>query len=128
MNVIYIDDDAANRRVLADMLALGKVPMAQAADAHTGLAMLDQAQYGMVLMDLRMPEMNGLTAIRKIRARSDATARVPIVVVTADLSPGVQRMCEDAGADGFLTKPVAMADLFDAVGAAMSQKGDLVLH
>lgn len=121
MKVIYIDDDATNRAVLSGMFELGRVSMAEAPDARTGLAMLGEVDYGLVLMDLRMPEMNGLTAIRHVRARSDAMRNVPIVVVTADLTEGVKRMCGDAGADGFVTKPVNMTQLFDVVGKALAQ-------
>ena len=128
MITIYIEDDASNRKVLKQMLELGRVEMAEASDARTGLAMLDEADYAIVFMDLRMPEMNGMTAIRKIRARSDAAARVPIVVVTADLTPGVRRMCEEAGADGFLAKPVDIGLLFGAIGSAAASGRGLILH
>lgn len=128
INVIYIDDDPGNRAVLKGMFQLCRVDMAQAADANTGLDMLEREDYGLVLMDLRMPEMNGLTAIRKVRARLGLKGQVPIVVVTADLTPGVQRLCEDAGANGFLTKPVAMAELFEMVGAIITENQTAVLH
>lgn len=120
MNVMYIDDDAGNRAVLNDMLGLGRVRMAEAADTRTGLAMLDRDEFNLILMDLRMPEVNGLTAIRMVRARGDARGKVPIVVVTADLTPGVEQMCRHAGADGFLAKPVTIARLFGTIGAVMA--------
>ena len=110
------------------MLALASMGLAQAADAESGLEMLERGDFGLVLMDLRMPGINGLTAIRKLRARADGKARIPIIVVTAELTPGVKRMCEDAGADGFLTKPVSMAKLFETVGAVAVERGHTMVN
>ena len=127
MKVIYIDDDAVNRQVLRGMLGTAGVPMTEAADAKAGLRMLEEGGYALVLMDLRMPEINGLTAIRQLRARQDANRKIPILVVTADLTPGVRELCREAGADGFLEKPVAMQKLFDTIGTVMTNAGTPVL-
>ena len=102
MDIIYVDDDAANRAVMREMLATAGVEMAEAADAASGLAAIDSGDFDVVLMDLRMPHMNGLTAIRQLRARAGAKGRVPVLVVTADLTAGVKELCKGAGADAFL--------------------------
>ena len=128
MNVIYIDDDAANRAVMKALLATAGLQMAEAADATIGLQALDRGSYDLVLMDLRMPQMNGLTAIRQLRARGGDKGRLPVVVVTADLTPGVQELCEAAGADAFLAKPVALDKLFRALGSVLAAKGNVSIN
>lgn len=127
MQVLFVEDDAMNRRVVKDMLTIVGVEMDEAPDAETGLQMIDDADYDVVLMDLRMPGMDGLSAIRQVRARDDAKARVPIIVVTADAAEGLQRTCLAGGADRVLGKPVAMEALFDALGRAIAGSGDLML-
>ena len=122
MLVLYVEDDPMNRRVVKDMLSVAGVEMFEAAEADTGLAMLDDQPFDLVLMDLRMPGMDGLTAVRKIRQRTDAMASVPIIVVTADTALDLQQRCREAGADDLLRKPVAMTLLFDAIARAISER------
>ena len=122
MQVLFIEDDAMNRRVVRDMLSVAGVEMSEAPEADTGLAMLDSQPFDLILMDLRMPGMDGLTAVQKIRARGDAVASVPIIVVTADSAMDLQDRCLAAGADGLLRKPVAMTLLFDAIARAISER------
>ena len=127
MRVIYIDDDATNRLVVKTMLQPAGVTMAEASNVETGLRMIEGNEYALALVDLRMPGINGLTAIRQIRARTGSGRRVPVVVVSADLSPGVRGMCADAGADGFLEKPVEMAQLLAVIGAMLGKTAEVML-
>ncbi|HEX8388700.1 MAG TPA: response regulator [Sphingomonas sp.] len=130
MNVLFIEDDRMNRRVVRDMLGVAGATMAEAESAEQGLRMLDEGGYDMLLVDLRMPGMDGMTAIRHIRARSDAKARVPVIVVTADTAANLREECLEAGADDVLFKPVAMDALFDAMGRVLARdigEGGLIL-
>ena len=117
MNIIYIDDDATNRALLRDMLAIEGIAIAEAGDARTGLKMIEEGDYDLIFMDLRMPDMNGLTAIRQLRASSGREKSVPIVVVTADPSEGVRSMCRSAGATDFLDKPISLDMLLAMVSS-----------
>ncbi len=123
MHVLFVEDDAMNRRVVRDMLSVADVQMSEADGAQAGIGMIDAADYDVVLMDLRMPGMDGLEALRRIRARTDAKSKVPVVVVTADIAPDLRNECLREGADDFLTKPIAMDALFDAIGRLMAQGG-----
>ena len=110
-----------NRRVVKDMLAVAEVEIVEAEDATVGLAMVETQRFDLILMDLRMPGMDGLTAICRIRARTDEVRTVPIIVVTADTSLDIRERCMAAGADDLLRKPVAMNLLFDAIGAVLAR-------
>ncbi|QXQ05038.1 response regulator [Sphingosinicellaceae bacterium] len=116
MQILFVEDDAMNRRVVRDMLRVGGVEMSEAADAETGLKLIDEEDYDLVLMDLRMPGVDGLTAIQRIRARGDVKSTIPIIVVTADTAANLRSTCLSNGADDLLLKPVAMEDLFEAIG------------
>ncbi|MCP8891294.1 response regulator [Sphingomonas faeni] len=121
MNVLFIEDDRMNRRVVKDMLDVAGVTMVEAESAERGLEILDEEDFVMVLVDLRMPGMDGITAIEHIRARPDAKAKVPIIVVTADIAPDLRERCMVAGADDVIFKPVAMDALFDAMGTILAR-------
>lgn len=116
-----------NRRVVRDMLGVAGVEMDEAESAELGLAMLDGERYDLLLVDLRMPGMDGITAIGRIRARGDAAGRVPIIVVTADAAIDLRERCLAAGADDVLFKPVAMDALFETMGRLLADSDDDLL-
>ena len=123
MKVLFIEDDRMNRRVVKDMLDVAGVAMEEADSGEAGLRILDESDFDMLLIDLRMPGMDGITVIEHIRSRDDAKARLPIIVVTADTAPDLRERCIAAGADDVLFKPVAMEALFDAMGRLLARDG-----
>lgn len=127
MRVLFVEDDAMNRRVVKDMLTIVGVTMEEAEDAETGLRMIDADDYDAILMDLRMPGMDGLTAVRHIRARADGKSKTPIIVITADAGLGLRETCLADGANEVLGKPVAMEALFDALGDTLANDADLMI-
>src|SRR3954464_8248783 len=127
MRVLFVEDDPMNRRVVKEMLTTVEAEMAEAEDAETGLAMIDAHDYDIVLMDLRMPGMDGLAAIQHIRARTDSKAGLPIIVVTADTAADLRERCLAGGANDVLGKPVAMNALFDAIGDLVDPVDDMVI-
>jgi CheY-like chemotaxis protein len=124
MTVLFIEDDRMNRRVVRDMLDVAGAAMVEAESAEIGLALIDAHDFDIALVDLRMPGMDGMTAIGHIRARTDAKARMPIIVVTADTAVDLRARCLAAGADEVIFKPVAMDELFDAMGRLLADDGD----
>lgn len=120
MNVLFIEDDRMNRRVVRDMLDVAGATMVEAESAEVGLRLLDVNEFDMILVDLRMPGMDGLTAIGHIRARPDDKARLPIIVVTADTALDLREQCLSAGADDVIFKPVAMDALFESMGRLLA--------
>lgn len=123
MRVLFVDDDALNRRVVRDMLKVIDIDMAEAEDGETGLRMMAEDTFDLVLMDLRMPGIDGLTAIRRLRAMAAPACDTPVVVVTADTAPDLRQQCDAAGANDVLRKPVALNDLIDTVGRMAAAGG-----
>ncbi|GGB32388.1 hypothetical protein GCM10011380_22280 [Sphingomonas metalli] len=121
MNVLFIEDDRMNRRVVNDMLDVAGATMVEAESAEDGLKLIDEQDFQVVLIDLRMPGMDGITAVHHIRARTDAKAQVPIIIVTADAAIDLRERCLAAGADDVIFKPVAMDDLFEAMGRVLAK-------
>lgn len=121
MRVLFVEDDMMNRRVVRDMLSVIGATMDEASDAEIGLKMIEEGSYDIVLMDLRMPGIDGLTAMRELRARTDAKASLPVIVVTADTATGLRERCLANGADDVILKPVAMNALLRAMGRTLAR-------
>ncbi len=116
--VLLVDDVAANRRLMAVMLARMGRATEEAADATAALALLGTGRFAAVLMDVEMPGMDGLEATRRIRAMPGPVAGVPVFAVTAHDGAEERQAAAAAGFDGYLVKPVSMADLSAALAAA----------
>ena len=124
MKLLFIEDDAMNRRVVKDMLKVAGVDMDEADGAVAGLKRIDEDAYDLILMDLRMPGMDGLEAIEVLRKRDDAKRTLPVIVLTADAAPGLRAKCLAVGADDVLFKPVSMQALFDSIAALVVDRDD----
>ena len=124
MRILFIEDDAMNRRVVRDMLHVAGLPLAEADGGAAGIARLERENFDVLLLDLRMPEMDGFEVMRAIRGRDDALKDLPIIVVTADASPGLEQNCLDTGADAVLFKPIAMQSLFDTIAEIVVDRSD----
>lgn len=122
IRILYVEDDAVNRRVMSAMLGTSDVELSEAEDGLEGLIAIDKFDYDIILMDLRMPNMDGLTAMRHIRARDDAKSSIPIIAVTADAHESARLKCVAAGANDVMSKPFRLKELFGAIAAALVGK------
>lgn len=121
MRVLIVDDHPVNRDLLRIMMQAADCDVLEAADGREAIDTVGAKPLDLVLMDVRMPGMDGLAATRAIRAL-DAPARdIPILAVTADAMPEDAARCLAAGMDGHLPKPVTQARLYEAVNAALEQ-------
>jgi signal transduction histidine kinase/DNA-binding response OmpR family regulator len=109
--VLVVDDNMRNTYALARALQPLAGGVLMAADGQKALALLDDhPEVDIVLLDLRMPEMDGLTMLRALRAQ-DRHRRLPVLVLTASALPGDREACARAGADGYLVKPIDFEQL-----------------
>jgi signal transduction histidine kinase/ActR/RegA family two-component response regulator len=125
--VLIVDDHPANRNLLRIMLQAADCDTAEAGDGEQALAVLSVQPFDLVLMDVRMPVMDGVAATRAIRALDAPFRNVPILAVTAEAMPEDAARCLAAGMDGHLAKPVTQAKLYaaiEAVFAAAAQRSD----
>jgi CheY-like chemotaxis protein len=127
LRILFVDDNAVNRQVVGAILAAAEIEMSEAEDAETGLRMIGEDDFDIVLMDIRMPGMDGLTATRRLRARSDGKANIPVIVVTADSTPTLRADCLACGANDLVMKPVAMDILFDALGRILASENAVLV-
>jgi signal transduction histidine kinase/CheY-like chemotaxis protein len=117
LKVLVVEDNAINQRVVTLTLQrLGHQPDV-AANGKEALAALEKAAYDVVLMDCQMPEMDGFTATRLIRAMDGPKRNTWIVALTANATPEDRQQCFSAGMNGYLTKPLRKDDLVQTLGA-----------
>ncbi len=119
MRILFIEDDAMNRHVVRDMLHVAGLPLAEANGGAAGIARLEREPFDVVLLDLRMPQMDGFDVLRALRGRDDHLARIPVIVVTADVTEGIEDQSLAAGADAVMFKPIAMQTLFDTIARVL---------
>lgn len=122
MRVLYVEDNAMNRQVVGDMLQVAGASMVGAPDAEAGLRAVDEQAFDLVLMDIRMPGMDGLTAIGHLRHKNPPVSSLPVIVVTADTSADLRERCEAALADDVIMKPVALQQLLASMGRVLAKK------
>jgi signal transduction histidine kinase/DNA-binding response OmpR family regulator len=119
LRVLVADDNATNRLVAAKMLQEFDVQTAMACDGAEAVAAATRFDYDVILMDVRMPEMDGLQATRTIRSRGGRLADVAIVAFTANAYLDDVNACREAGMNGFVAKPVRKKELVAAIVAAL---------
>ncbi len=113
--VLVVDDHPVNREVASLLLQALGCRTAQACDGLEAVKAAKTQRFDLILMDVRMPKLDGLAAARRIRALEGSAGRTPIVAVTADAMPEDRARTAEAGMDGHLAKPVSRAQLAETL-------------
>ena len=124
IRVLVVDDNEVSREILAEMLRYFHIDVGTAANGPAALSALESSAdhpYDLVLMDWRMPGMNGDEATRRIHGNARLVRQPKVVMVTAYGREDVIRLAEQAGVDGFLIKPVSPSTLLDSILSALGR-------
>lgn len=121
LKVLVAEDDAVNRMVVSKMLGALDVELRVVADGVEAVAAVSEGDFDIVLMDVRMPEMDGLAATRAIRAEGGRFAALPIIALTANAFPEDVRICREVGMSDFLAKPLRKPALIAALLRALDR-------
>jgi PAS domain S-box-containing protein len=107
--VLYVEDNPSNLKLVQRLLERrGDIRLLSATTGAMALAILSKMPVDVVLLDLHLPDMPGTEVLRRLREHP-MTARTPVVVVSADATPGQLERLRAGGADGFLSKPIDLA-------------------
>jgi CheY-like chemotaxis protein/HPt (histidine-containing phosphotransfer) domain-containing protein len=113
---LVVEDNPVNQTMVLKMLAIGGHEVELSANGRDALALAQAQNFDLILMDIQMPEMDGLEATLALRKWERQSSRhVPILAMTAHAMPGDRERCLRAGMDGYLSKPVRIGDLLRAV-------------
>lgn len=119
--ILVADDHAANRLLLQGVLQKAGHRVTTVEDGEAALDALVGGGFELALLDLHMPSLSGIDLLRQLRVmEAGMRARTPVVIISADATPESARMCRDAGARAFITKPFAAGKLLDAIAAILA--------
>jgi signal transduction histidine kinase/ligand-binding sensor domain-containing protein/ActR/RegA family two-component response regulator len=117
--VLLVEDHAVNQKLARRILENSGATVSCADDGEQAVEAFEKAQFDVILMDIQMPGMDGITAAGEIRRREgDKNRRTPIIALTANALHGDRERCLAVGMDDYLTKPIRATDLVQRVAAA----------
>ena len=112
--ILIVEDNEKNMKLVRDVLQVKGYETMEAGTAEDGLAMAAARKPDLVLMDIQLPGMNGIDALRELRAKP-ATAGIPVIAVTASVMQQDRKHITESGFDAYLKKPVEPAELAECV-------------
>lgn len=112
--ILYIEDNPQNMRLVRKMLQGRGYTMMEAIDGTSGLDLATNQNPELILVDINLPDIDGMEVTRRIR-RNTSLNHIPIIAVTANAMYGDRERCIEAGCDAYLAKPISNRELISAV-------------
>ena len=107
LRVLVVEDNLVNQMLLKTLLSKKGINVTVSSNGKEALAILDKNEFDLILMDMQMPEMDGIEATKAIRQnKSSSNHAIPIIALTANVQVSDKQKCFDAGMNDFLSKPV----------------------
>ena len=119
--ILIVEDNDKNMKLARDVLQAKGYATLEAVNGEDGVRLARDHKPDMVLMDIQLPDINGVEAFKRIRANAD-TAKVPIVAFTASVTPMDRHRITDAGFDGFIGKPINLKEFLETVRKTLESK------
>lgn len=124
MRILVVEDDKDLSSVISRVLKMEKYEVDQAFDGEEGLDYIHQLEYDLVIMDVMMPKIDGLTAVKQMRSENIST---PVLMLTARSMVDDKVMGLDSGADDYLTKPFVVKELLARI-RALTRRNNSILN
>lgn len=112
--ILYVEDNPLNMRLVRKILQNAGYRMIEAMDGLSGVEMAQQERPDLILMDINLPDIDGLAATLRIKS-SPTLAHIPIIALTANTMHGDRERFMEAGCDGYIPKPIAKNELLTMV-------------
>ncbi len=119
IKILYVEDNPQNMRLVGKMLRVGGYEMIEAVNGLSGVATAAREMPALILMDINLPDIDGLEATARLKA-SPQLAHIPVIALTANAMHGDRERFISAGFDGYLAKPVTKNELLNAVAHFLS--------
>ena len=117
--ILIVEDNEKNMKLARDVLQAKGYATLEAVTGEEGVRLAREALPALVLMDIQLPGINGIEALRQLRA-DPATASIPVIAVTASVMLSDRRQITDAGFDGYVGKPISLKEFLAAVVTGLS--------
>jgi two-component system cell cycle response regulator DivK len=121
--ILYIEDNPQNMRLVRKMLHVGGYNILEAVDGLTGLDIAAEKVPDLILMDINLPDIDGIEATARIKA-DPQLAHIPVIALTANAMHGDRERFLAAGCDGYLAKPVSKTELLNTISFFLQQVSD----
>lgn len=112
--ILYVEDNPQNMRLVRKILMAAGYEVIEATNGLSGVATAEREKPDLILMDVNLPDINGLEATSRLKANPPVAA-IPIIALTANAMHGDRENCLAAGCDGYLAKPVMKNELLNTV-------------
>jgi two-component system cell cycle response regulator DivK len=112
--ILVVEDNERNMKLVRELLEATGYRSIEAATGSQAIDLAREHRPDLVLMDIRLPDIDGVEALSRLRA-DDRTASIPVLAVTAQAMHGDRERCLAAGFDGYLSKPIDVGQLLEAV-------------
>ena len=121
--ILIVDDNSVNLKLATDVLEMEGYAVEKAVDAEQAQELLKRSTPDLILMDIALPGMDGLTLTRKLKA-DERLKHVPVVAITAFAMKGDEQKALDAGCNGYITKPIDTRKFPQQVAAFLRPKAE----
>ena len=118
--ILIIEDNEKNLKLVRDVLQVKGYETIEAGTAEDGIVLARSRKPDLVLMDIQLPGMNGIDALKLLRADA-ATSRIPVIAVTASVMQQDRNLITEAGFDGYIGKPINLKEFIDTVRAMVER-------
>jgi two-component system cell cycle response regulator DivK len=118
--VLIVEDNERNLKLVRDVLQVKGYSTIEAGTAEDGIKLAGERKPDLILMDIQLPGMNGIDALKALR-KDPATAKIPVVAVTASVMQQDRKHITEAGFDGYVGKPINIKEFLEAVRRALER-------
>jgi two-component system sensor histidine kinase RpfC len=122
LRILVADDNPTNREVIGRILERGGHVVTLVNDGEQALDAVERSSHDLVILDRNMPGMGGMEALQALRLMTRGRARLPVMILSADVTPEARREALEAGADAFLSKPIETARLLNEIQSVVPGK------
>jgi two-component system cell cycle response regulator DivK len=119
--ILIVEDNERNLKLVRDVLRVKGFDTIEAGTAEEGIELAAIRKPDLILMDIQLPGINGIEALKILRGKPD-TAAIPIVAVTASVMQQDRTLITEAGFDGYISKPINIKEFLESVGRALARK------
>jgi two-component system cell cycle response regulator DivK len=119
--ILIVEDNDKNLKLVRDVLQVKGFSTIEAGTAEDGIKLAAERKPDLILMDIHLPGINGIEALKVLRADA-ATAKIPVIAVTASVMQQDRKLITEAGFDGYVGKPINLKEFLDAVRDILARK------
>jgi len=119
--ILIVEDNDKNMKLVRDVLQVKGFSTIEAGTAEDGIRLAAENNPDLILMDIHLPGINGIEALKVLRADT-ATAKIPVIAVTASVMQQDRKLITEAGFDGYVGKPINLKEFLDAVRDILARK------